>query len=224
MVATWIAPKGPLAEEDAQPYTEELGRHIGEIPTPALIVDTARVAKNAQIMNDRAHLLGVSLRPHFKTCQSIAVANILLGETWSTGAAASLEDVKTYFEAGLRNIRYTSPISPSNVSLVAPLIDNGLHFESIVSDVGIANLLGVEAKQQGVTINVIIELNLYPIPRAGVEYHSKAFFELAATIHQHPNLHLQGIYTDGCIAAQLKDRSKRIQAIEGCRNKLVEAQ
>ena len=214
----------PRSTASSSFHGESVGRHIGEIATPALIVDANRIQRNAEAMTARAHLLGVKLRPHLKTCQSLPVANLLLGEDWDTAAAATLMDVRIYFEAGLKNIRYTSPFAPTSVAAVAPLIREGLHFEAIVSDQDLAALLGLEAKRHGVVLNLVIELTVQNGERSGVDHGSEAFIALAKFIDQHPHLALVGIYADASSAAGHEERAKRIAAIEHHRETLAEAQ
>ena len=47
---------------------------LDEIDTPALLLDAAKMARNIARMRTRLAALGVSFRPHLKTCKSIDVA------------------------------------------------------------------------------------------------------------------------------------------------------
>ncbi len=47
---------------------------LGEVVTPALVVDRARLEANVEEMAGRAASLGVALRPHAKTHKSPAIA------------------------------------------------------------------------------------------------------------------------------------------------------
>ncbi len=52
---------------------------LENIKTPALVLDVARVRRNAARMSERARALGVRLRPHVKTHKCVEVARIQTG-------------------------------------------------------------------------------------------------------------------------------------------------
>ena len=49
---------------------------LADLPTPALVLDRARLRRNIQAMTDRYKTLGVRLRPHLKTSKSVDVARM----------------------------------------------------------------------------------------------------------------------------------------------------
>ena len=61
-----------------QPPPAEIGMHVDEVDTPALLIEMASFEHNLQRMADRARELGGALRPHAKMHKSPEIAAIQL--------------------------------------------------------------------------------------------------------------------------------------------------
>ena len=73
---------------------------VSDLPTPALLVDRARLHANLDAMQARADAQGVALRPHVKTHKSPAIARMQV-ERGARGLT-----VRRGFNVGLRNARH----------------------------------------------------------------------------------------------------------------------
>jgi D-serine deaminase-like pyridoxal phosphate-dependent protein len=78
---------------------------LSELPTPAILIEKARLESNLASMQALADAEGVSLRPHTKTHKSVFIASMQreLGATGLT--VAKLGEAETFADAGFTDIR-----------------------------------------------------------------------------------------------------------------------
>jgi D-serine deaminase-like pyridoxal phosphate-dependent protein len=82
---------------------------IGEVVTPALVVDRARLVANVRDMAARASSLGVALRPHAKTHKSPAIA-ALQREHGAVGlTVATVTEAEGFAAEGVDDLVLTAP-------------------------------------------------------------------------------------------------------------------
>ncbi len=91
---------------------------FSQIETPALILDRARLEKNAARMLKRMDEVGLTLRPHFKTSKSVEVALVATGGRRGTVTASTLKEVEALTEAGFDDILYAVGITPNKFARV----------------------------------------------------------------------------------------------------------
>ncbi|MCG8458672.1 MAG: alanine racemase [Holophagales bacterium] len=102
-------------------HTADAGRELGELPTPALVLDLEVLERNAEGMARRCRKLGVGLRPHFKTHKSPEIAAIQ-AELGAVGfTAATLSEARTLLEAGFRDVTWAFPLVHSRLHEVVEL-------------------------------------------------------------------------------------------------------
>lgn len=82
------------------------------LPTPALLLDEARMMRNIERLAGRAERLGVTLRPHLKTAKSVETARRLTGETPGPITVSTLAEAEVFHEAGHSDILYAVGIAP----------------------------------------------------------------------------------------------------------------
>ena len=83
---------------------------VSDLPTPALLVDRARLLANLDAMQARAEAQGVALRPHAKTHKSPDVARLQLergarGITVATGGGSGAWKTAVVGSVGVGRIR-----------------------------------------------------------------------------------------------------------------------
>lgn len=86
--------------------------------TPALILDRARLQRNADRMLGRCEELGVTLRPHFKTSKSVDVALVATGGRRATLTVSTLKEAEALAEAGFDDLLYAVGITPNKFARV----------------------------------------------------------------------------------------------------------
>ena len=119
--------------------------------TPALILDRAKVARNAERMSDRMRRMGVRLRPHVKTAKSAAVARYQT-EGWASGITVSTLAEADYFARhGHRDITYAVSIVPGKLAQAETLIREGVALSVVTDHPAMAKALVEHAAQSSVS-------------------------------------------------------------------------
>lgn len=94
-------------------------------PTPALVLDEARMMRNVVRLAERAERLGVTLRPHLKTAKSVEVARRVTGATLGAITVSTLAEAEAFYEAGHVDILYAVGIAPQKLARVQALRARG---------------------------------------------------------------------------------------------------
>ncbi|WP_299329124.1 alanine racemase [Parasphingopyxis sp.] len=98
---------------------------IGDIETPALILDHAKLAANIVRMAARADELGVALRPHLKTPKSAPVAQMLADAGANGFCVSTLREAEYFFAADHHDLFYCVPFAPAKMPRASALIAKG---------------------------------------------------------------------------------------------------
>ena len=69
---------------------------LDSLPTPCLLLDQARLARNAERMRARTAGLGVSFRPHLKTAKSVDAATFILGSPPGPATVSTLKEAEIF--------------------------------------------------------------------------------------------------------------------------------
>ena len=93
----------------------ELERQLGELPTPALLLDVERLDANLARMQARCDELGVALRPHAKTpkCAEVCRRQRDLGARGLT--VSTLDEAEALAAAGFDDLTWAFPLVPSRL-------------------------------------------------------------------------------------------------------------
>lgn len=94
-----------------------------DFSAPTVLVDRERVLHNVQAMLRRADAAGVSLRPHFKTHQSVEIGDWIraLGVERITVSSAAMAE--GFVAAGWNDLTLALPVYPAMFGRVAALLD-----------------------------------------------------------------------------------------------------
>ncbi len=95
------------------------------LPTPALLLDEAKMMRNIARLAERAESLGVSLRPHLKTAKSVEAARRLTGGTPGPITVSTLAEAEVFHDAGHADILYAVGIAPQKLERVQTLRARG---------------------------------------------------------------------------------------------------
>jgi threo-3-hydroxy-D-aspartate ammonia-lyase len=112
---------------------------ITEIPTPAALIDTARMQRNINTMQARMNSLGVKLRPHVKTSKCVSVVQQQIRAGASGVTVSTLKEAEQFFAAGITNILYAVGMVPSKLVQARALRDKGCDLKIIVDSLDAAN-------------------------------------------------------------------------------------
>jgi D-serine deaminase-like pyridoxal phosphate-dependent protein len=164
------------------------------LETPALVLDRARLTSNIVAMRGRLARLGVSLRPHVKTCKSIDVVKLALDGQPGGITVSTLREAEYFFAQGIADILYAVGIAPVKLPHVIDLIRRGARLVVILDSLEAARSLAAAAKHSGVTIGVLIEIDTDG-HRAGIAPESELLLELGALLAAAPGVELRGVMT-----------------------------
>ncbi|WP_428929704.1 alanine racemase [Marinibacterium sp. SX1] len=113
---------------DPAPFT------FDTLPTPALLLDEARMMRNIARMDTRAARLGVTLRPHLKTAKSVEAARRLTGGTPGPITVSTLAEAEAFHAAGFADILYAVGIAPQKLERVQALRTHGCDLKVILDN------------------------------------------------------------------------------------------
>ena len=105
---------------------------LDDILTPALVVDEGRMTRNIDRMRHRVAELGVSFRPHVKTCKSLEIARRLMPTPRGPITVSTLKEAEQFFAHGVTDILYAVGIVPAKLPHVADLRARGCDLSVIL--------------------------------------------------------------------------------------------
>ena len=94
-----------------------------EIPTPAVLVESSKLARNIERMQKAVSEAGKALRPHAKTHKSPVVARMQIAAGAVGICCAKLGEAEVFADAGITDIRLPYPLNPANADRVFALAD-----------------------------------------------------------------------------------------------------
>lgn len=128
-----------------------------QAPTPALVLDEARLAANIRRMEAHLAPFGVAFRPHVKTAKSPDVLRAVLHGTGPITVSTLLE-ARMFAEAGFDDILYAVGIVPAKLDAVRALADAGVRMQIILDDAGVAReVADALAGQSGITVLIEVD-------------------------------------------------------------------
>ncbi|MBW7946936.1 MAG: alanine racemase [Sphingomonadaceae bacterium] len=128
-----------------------------QAPTPALVLDEARLAANIRRMEAHLAPFGVAFRPHVKTAKSPDVLRAVLHGTGPITVSTLLE-ARMFAEAGFDDILYAVGIVPAKLDAARALADAGVRMQIILDDAGVAReVADALAGQSGITVLIEVD-------------------------------------------------------------------
>lgn len=190
------------------------------LPTPALLLDEAKMMRNIERLAARADGLGVTLRPHLKTAKSVEAARRLTGGTPGPITVSTLAEAEAFHAAGYTDILYAVGIAPQKLPRVQALRAKGCDLTVILDN---------EAQAQAVaqaTVPALIEIDSDG-HRGGLHPEDPALIRTGRILHESGCLrgvmtHAGESYTVRGAAAHVafaeQERSAAVSAAEALRS------
>jgi len=132
-----------------------------EIPTPALLLDLDRFERNLAKMANHVRAAGKALRPHAKThrCPDIAKLQVAAGALGV--ACAKLGEAEVMARAGVRGLLITTEVvPPASIRRLMRLAGEAPDTMVVVDHPDNVRALGEAAAEDGVTLNVLVDVNV----------------------------------------------------------------
>lgn len=132
---------------------------LQDLTTPAALIDTARMQRNIQRMQQRMNTLGVAFRPHVKTtkCIDIALAQIAAGARGIT--VSTLKEAEQFFAAGITDILYAVGMVAPKLKQAAALLDKGCALKIIADSANSAAAIVAFSHANQTPFEVWIEID-----------------------------------------------------------------
>lgn len=166
---------------------------LHDLPTPCLVLDRGRLDRNIERMDARAGALGVTLRPHLKTCKSVDVARRAVPGR-SRVTVSTLLEAAYFADAGFSDILYAVSIVPAKLPQVASLNARGAGVQVILDNPSTARGLQDAAAELDTTFDAWIEIDVDG-HRAGLEPDDPAVVEIGRILRDSPRTRLAGVMT-----------------------------
>ncbi|MCM0021363.1 MAG: alanine racemase [Tagaea sp.] len=154
---------------------------LADLPTPSLVLDRVRLARNAARMRARAADLKVSLRPHLKTAKSAEVARVAHGGETGPITVSTLAEAEYFAARGFTDILYAVGIVPGKLDRAAGLMARGVDLKIVTDEPGTARAIIDRGRALGAKFRAIIEIDTGG-ERAGVAPDSPELLELGAVL------------------------------------------
>ena len=163
------------------------------LKTPGLVLDIAKVKRNAERMSRRIKQFGVDLRPHIKTHKCIEVARIQTAGHSGAVTVSTLAEARSFAANGFTKITYAVPIESGKFN-EAIEISRDCELSLITDDSDVPDQLNDAAKQANVHLNLFLKVDC-GYHRCGVEPTTQEATEIPRRISNASNLRFAGILT-----------------------------
>ncbi len=168
---------------------------VSDLPTPALLVDRARLQTNLDAMQARADTHGVALRPHVKTHKCVEIARLQAARGARGLTVATVDEAEAFAGAGFDDIRLATPVvSAGKLARLAALAGGGTRVSFTVDSLeGVRRAARAFAES---AVEVLIELDT-GYGRCGVQWDdTPELVEVAQAVRQ-SGLTLAGLLSHG---------------------------
>jgi D-serine deaminase-like pyridoxal phosphate-dependent protein len=167
--------------------------NLQTLKTPSLVLDVAKVRRNAERMSQRVRQFGTDLRPHIKTHKCIEVARLQTAGHSGAVTVSTLAEARAFAANGFTKITYAVPIDPGKFDEAID-ISRDCELSLITDDVGIPDQLNDAARRANAHLRLFLKVDC-GYHRCGVEPTSQEAFEIPRRITAASNLQFAGILT-----------------------------
>lgn len=168
---------------------------LTSLDTPCLLLDRAKLERNAERMLARCRDLGVALRPHVKTPKSLHIALICHGGDVGPITAATLREAAHFAEHGYRDILYATAIVPAKLPRLAAIqAKTGANVSVVLDSLAVARDLAAFAREAATRLDVLIEIDCGE-HRSGITVDDPALLDIAAELRTTTRVKLAGVMT-----------------------------
>jgi D-serine deaminase-like pyridoxal phosphate-dependent protein len=155
---------------------------LADIPTPAALVDEARMGRNIARMRERMNALGVKLRPHVKTPKCVEVAKRQQAAGARAITVSTLKEAEEFFAAGFSDILYAVCIAPQKLDRVLALRRQGCRLTILVDEAEAARAVVAKGTAEAHAFDVMIEVDTDG-HRSGVKPDADDLIGIARILH-----------------------------------------
>lgn len=187
-----------------------------KIKTPSLLLDLARVERNAKRMSEKAHASGVRLRPHIKTHKCVEVARIQTAGQDGAITVSTLAEARAFAKNGFTDITYAVPIEKGKFADAIEILNSGVKLNLLTDDAETVKALDAT----GAKFDVFLKINC-GTNRVGVEPHTEQALTIPRLISDSANLNFAGILTHAGHSYDVKGRDEILKVAHHERDVMV---
>jgi len=177
---------------------------VGELATPAALVDVRRLERNCADMAARAARLRVRLRPHVKTHKCPAIGRIQLRGRTGGIAVSTLAEAHAFARAGFADITWAVPVPPGRIDEAAALAERIDAFHLLLDHPDTLDAVEASARRRGRRLSAWLKVDC-GYHRAGVDPDSPEALELGRRMGASDHVELAGLLTHGGQAYDCRD-------------------
>jgi len=164
------------------------------VKTPSLILDFARMKRNAKRMTTRAKKLKVALRPHVKTHKCVEIARLQTEDNAGGIMVSTLAEARYFLKNGFTDMTYGVPIEAGKFAEAIEIAKNCERFSLLTDDVETVENLNQAAKMENIKLDVFVKIDT-GYHRCGVEPNAAEACSIPQKISDSSNLNFAGILT-----------------------------
>jgi D-serine deaminase-like pyridoxal phosphate-dependent protein len=201
------------APEDRWSWGKSVGLAIGELPTPALLLDIDVAKTNASLMGERFRSLSASLRPHVKAHKCAELARLQLDNGAIGVTTATVAEAQAMAAAGVDDVLIANEVVGAAAAERLASIAASTRLTVAADDESNLAELGRHASGAGSEIGVLIEVDV-GMGRGGARSPEEAL-SLARRAMETPGVELRGLmgYEGHCASepdTELREREARV--------------
>jgi len=164
------------------------------IKTPLLILDAARMKRNAERTTARAAQLNIALRPHVKTHKCVEIARLQIKNNAGGIMVSTLAEARHFLKNGFTDMTYGVPIEAGKFAEAIEIAKTCERFSLLTDDAETVENLNQAAKIENVKLDVFVKIDT-GYHRCGVEPSAAEACSIPKKISDSSNLNFAGILT-----------------------------
>lgn len=152
-----------------------------EVPTPAFVIDEAKLVRNLERAKAKAKSLGITLRPHLKTHKSIEIARRQMVSPEGPATVSTLAEARYFAQHGVKDLVYAVGIALYKLPQIEAIRATGCDLKIILDNVAAALAVSAYCREHQTTIPVLIEVDCDG-HRSGIQPKSDLLLEVAGAL------------------------------------------
>lgn len=151
------------------------------------------MTRNLDRLRLRLDRLGVTLRPHLKTCKSVEIARRMMPSPQGPATVSTLKEAEEFAAAGVRDIMYAVGLAPAKLERVLSLRRRGVDVSVVIDSREQAAAVAASSRAAGERIPAFIEIDCDD-HRAGVKPGDPILVQIGRELHA-GGAELRGVMT-----------------------------
>ncbi|WP_297049342.1 alanine racemase [uncultured Desulfovibrio sp.] len=180
---------------------------IRDLPTPALLLDDARMERNIRRLSTRLAAHGVGFRLHAKTLKCVEAARRAMTAPHGPVAVSTLAEAEWFADGGVHDICYAVGIVPCKFERALALRRRGVKLSLLLDSAEAARALAAFGEARDHAFDVLLEIDCDG-HRSGLSPESAGLGEAAGVLAAHGQ-HVAGVLTHAGSAYDLAAPSAR---------------